>query len=131
MINVLRKIKQKFFPKKLPAYVKLGNNAYVNPYSQIGCSTEVGEWTTIASPIIIKGGKEVQIGKYCAFGWGVRLQTSTHDMNFANMNNKFQKYLGFKSVIKEVEKGISIGNNVWIADDVIILPGVTVGDGAV
>ena len=131
MSKILSKIKNKFFPKKLPHYVKVSNNAYINPYSQIGCEMEIREWTTISAPIIAKGGKKITIGKYCAFGWNVKLQTSTHDMSFANINNKFQKYLGFKSIMKTIDKGITIGNAVWIADNVIILPGVTIGDGAV
>ena len=63
MIRILSKIKNKFFPKKLPSFVKISKNAYVNPYSQIGCEMEVGEWTTISAPIIVKGGKKITIGK--------------------------------------------------------------------
>lgn len=44
MLNLLKKIKNKFFPKRPPSYVKLGKNTYVNPTSQIGCPNEIGEW---------------------------------------------------------------------------------------
>ncbi|MCO4783744.1 MAG: CatB-related O-acetyltransferase [Candidatus Cloacimonetes bacterium] len=52
-------------------------------------------------------------------------------MNFVNVNNAFQQFMKFQSVMKQVDHGITIGNSVWIADKAFILPGVKIGDGAV
>lgn len=132
MINsIVRFIKAKVFKISPLKNVFLAQNAFVNFDSQIGGSLSLGEWSIIRSPIVIKGGKEVVFGKYCAVGWGVKLQTSSHDMNFVNVNNAFQQFMKFQSVMKQVDHGITIGNSVWIADKAFILPGVKIGDGAV
>ncbi len=59
----------------------------------------------------------ISIGKNCCIGEDVRLLTGSHDITSPHFNL--------------VTKPIMIHDNVWIATGAIILPGVTIGEGAV
>ena len=87
----------------------------------------------------LKGPKEsFIIGKYCALGEHVRVISINHDYNFPAIQGAFYSRFrrGPPAVIrnppsKERTKGpIKIGNDVWVGDNVVILSGVTIGDGA-
>jgi|SRR5690554_5738294 len=93
--------------------------------------TEIGFGTNINGAILIKGTAKASLGKYCAIGHGVTFITSNHSYTDVNLNLALSQRIGFHSKLDEGKKGISIGNNVWIGDGVIILPGVSVGNGAV
>ena len=59
----------------------------------------------------------ITIGKNCCIGEDVRLLTGSHDITSPHFDL--------------VTKPIMIHDNVWIATGAIILPGVTIGEGAV
>ncbi len=86
----------------------------------------------------IKGDEFVQIGAYCAIGENVKIITSNHDYNYPAIQGWFYnthfdiRHPGEVKTPpnKERTKGhVTIGNDVWIGDNVIILSGVTIGDG--
>lgn len=87
-------------------------------------------YTSINGPFNARG--HVRIGKYCAFGQYVSL-ISGGDHGIATpcqqiwLHNRF----GFRPPIASKERPIEIGHNVWIGDKANILPGVSVGHGAV
>ena len=98
--------------------------------SKINAPVSVGDGTTINGSIIIKGGKRCIIRKYCALGDGIRIITSDHQINMANLNISLQKIITGKT--NHTSKGaVQIGNNVWIGDNAVILSGVTIGNGSV
>lgn len=87
----------------------------------------------------IKGKIKVSIGSYCAFGEDVLLITENHDTQFlATQGFLYRYHFNSKhagelrnSSSKERSKGaIIIKNDVWIGDRVIVLSGVTIGNGA-
>lgn len=82
--------------------VSLGNRVYFN----INCT-------------ILDGGL-VTLGDDCLIGPNVQLITINHDLNPTKRLDK-----------TNYASDINIGNNVWIGAGAIVLPGVTVGDGAV
>jgi virginiamycin A acetyltransferase len=84
----------------------------------------------VIGPIVIKGKAPCTIGNYCAIGDGVRIITSNHTMNTANMQLTLQRQIGGTHDLIE-KRPVVIGSSVWIGDAAIVLPGVTVGDGAV
>lgn len=59
----------------------------------------------------------ITIGKNCCIGEDVRLLTGTHSVSSPHLDL--------------VTKPITIHDNVWIATAAIVLPGVTIGEGAV
>lgn len=99
--------------------------------SQIGFYTYVGPKTTINNTII---------GNYCSISSNVRMGLGNHPTTFFSTspifygeNNIFNNnnYIHLEYNEKEEFKKISIGNDVWIGAEVIILDGVKIGNGAV
>ncbi len=91
-----------------------------------------------------------RIGRYCSFGEQVQIGRHPHPMHWVSTSPFF--YLPYNDVINQsVPEGIeldgrfdfkregppvtakltTIGNDVWIGHGAFILPGVTIGDGAV
>ena len=70
--------------------------------------TQIGEYTQI------KAGAKIKIGKYCQIASFVIIATGNHIID-GNL------YYG-----NVVDKEIVIGNNVWVASNSIILPGVKI-----
>lgn len=93
-----------------------------------GCDFEVhrkghlsiGEKTYFNRYCLISAHQSVKIGAHCMFGPGVKI--------FDN-NHRFSKKEGVSSTLSTDE--IVIGNNCWIASDVIILKGCRIGDNCV
>lgn len=74
----------------------------------------------------------LEIGSYCAIGEDVKVILSNHNASKVCMQYTFYK----KNFNINVSKNGNliktvIGNDVWIGDNVIILPGVHIGTGAV
>jgi chloramphenicol O-acetyltransferase type B len=79
-------------------------------------NADIGSFTSIANCVVIGGGR--------------------HPMEWAAMSPVF--YEGRDSVnakfsehVREQPRRVSIGHDVWLGRSVIVLPGVTIGDGAV
>lgn len=82
----------------------------------------------------IRGAAKVSIGSFCALGRDIKIITKNHNYNFASMQYGFyKKYFNKLPYSSDVNNGvtISIGNDVWIGDNAIILPNVTIGNGAI
>lgn len=75
------------------------------------------------------------IGKFCQIATGVRfiMNGGNHDMSgFTTYPFKVFGHSWEKALMKPVHKGdILIGNDVWIGYQATIMPGVTIGDGAI
>lgn len=100
--------------------------------SYIGPNTTIGEHTNITGPIFIDSREDIRcsIGKYCLISHNVRIRLANHSTSMLNMQSAFQLEYGLKR--SHADKGdVVIGNNVWIGDNSIILPGVHIGNGAV
>jgi virginiamycin A acetyltransferase len=110
--------------------VDLGEMCKIAVGSKVSGRTKFGRGTVVVGPSVFKGREPIHIGRYCAIGDGVRMISSNHRTDVANMQYRLQRRLGFRE--SEDSAGpIRIGNNVWIGDAAIILDGVAVGDGAV
>ena len=74
------------------------------------------------------------IGKYCSFAHEIKVMLDCdHNVDWVTtypFPRIFEKFQGIKGAVRAEGKTI-IGNDVWIADGAIILPGVVVSDGAV
>ncbi|MFC1891024.1 CatB-related O-acetyltransferase [Thermodesulfobacteriota bacterium] len=103
---------------------------YIAPNSRIQCPFTIGDYSRINGPIYARGVGQCEIGRYCAFGEDIRIITSGHEMDLANIQLNSQRRHGFRTPV-ESRGGVKIGNNVWIGDLAIILYGTNIGDGAV
>ena len=81
----------------------IGDNTYIGPYSKIGA----------AGPVII--------GSYCQFGAGISIVAENHQFSSS------------EAIINQsvTRKGVVIGDDCWIGNNVIILDGVDIGSGCV
>lgn len=87
-----------------------------------GCIVTIGDRTTFGGIRIINAGElnNITIGTDCLFSDHIELWASDTHPIF----NEHGELINF-------EKPISIGNNVWVGSRVIILKGVSIGDGSV
>lgn len=98
--------------------------------SKIVNGTTIGDGSRINGEIIIKGRGSCTIGKYVAFGENIRIITSNHKTDEVILQYALFNQLGFKSLV-DPKINVFIGHNVWIGDQAIILPGVSIGNGAI
>ena len=87
-------------------------------YSECGKNIRVGKNVFINARCKFQDQGGIRIGDNCLIGHNVTLATLNHDFN---PNNRAAIY----------PKPVRIGNNVWIGSDSTILPGITIGDGAI
>lgn len=86
----------------------------------------------------VKGNIHATVGSFCSIGKKVLLYTVNHDTNYATTQGfLYRNFFGVTHpgtkfpISSERSKGpIHIGNDVWIGDDVKIMSGVNIGDGA-
>lgn len=81
----------------------------------------IGDYSGIGVNCQIQG--KVTIGSNVMIGQDVLIYTSNHSFDRTDIPMREQKY--------QEERPVVIGNDVWIGARVIILPGVSIGDGVV
>jgi virginiamycin A acetyltransferase len=102
------------------------HTAALNPETPI----RIGRGTVVHGGCVLKGTSPIAIGRYCAIAEGAHVVSSNHSLRYANMNVALQTRLGGDDV-RESKGPVRIGHGVWIADNAIVLSGVTIGNGAV
>jgi maltose O-acetyltransferase len=94
-----------------------------------GCHTFIGEnFFANFNTTILDDGK-IEIGDNVMFGPNVSLMATSHPL-IANERIEMKYEDGHVSMA-EYAKGIIIGNNVWIACNVVVCDGVTIGNNVV
>ncbi|NDV96040.1 sugar O-acetyltransferase [Dysgonomonas sp. 521] len=91
-----------------PFHCDYGYNIHIgkNFYANTGC--------------LLKDKAMIKIGDNVMFGPNVGIYTSGHPFGIRSENNKMPEYI----------LPVTIGNDVWVGGNVIILAGVTIGDNA-
>ena len=100
--------------KKMGENVNIERNAVLSPSLEIGNNSGVGINCEVYGPVVI--GNDVMMGPEVIITSGHK-----HDRTDISMINQ-----GSSDI-----KPVKIGNDVWIGRRTIIMPGVTVGDGAI
>lgn len=98
---------------------KLGEAVRVRPRARLHYPwrIEIGDYSAIGDDAWLYSIAPIKIGEHTTISQKSFLCTATHDYN----NPRF----------KLTHQPISVGNGVWIAADVFVAPGVTIGDNAV
>ncbi|MDQ8140987.1 CatB-related O-acetyltransferase [Chryseobacterium sp. CFS15] len=98
-------------------------------------NSSIADFSYISDRSVIS---ETQIGKFCSIGPNVRTGpgkhpthtfVSTHPSVYSNPSNLLKNFC--RKNHYEYNKQITIGNDVWIGANAIILDGVTIGNGAI
>jgi len=95
--------------------IKIGRHSYI-----------VGELNLSSS-----GWENIEIGSFCSIAHNVTINTDVgHDYNHTS-TFPFKELMGIGNANTTHKGGVKIGNDVWIGTGAIIMPGVTIEDGAV
>ena len=122
MIKDLRnKIIRMFYQKKISKTAEqCGEGLYCGGKSFVTPHTHLGEHVCFNGMSIFGDGK-VTIGSYFHSGMGCQILTSFH--------NYEGKAIPYDTTY--INKDVTIGDCVWLGNNVIILGGVTIGEGAI
>lgn len=120
-----------------PVGLRLGRGSaiYKDTMLDLGSSAqvEVGKYALIHGARIVCDA-HLKIGNYALISWRVVLM-DTYRLPFDRVQRRHileQAARGDRNVCGDVpSRPISIGDNVWIGFDACILPGVTIGEGAI
>lgn len=128
---------------KIAGSVDVGSNCSLTGASIAG-KVIIGDFTTLSGPniAIFSLLNKITIGSFCSIGQGVLFQEYGHPTNrcstFYIRKNLFAKSESGNtgqsgtSNRDAVSKGeISIGNDVWIGAQTVVLGGVSIGDGVI
>ena len=80
---------------------------------------QIGSNTYLSASCLLRAAKKITIGDNCAISWNVTI-----------LDSDFHEYC-VDNILQNNTKEVTIGNNVWIGNNVIILKGVTIGDYAI
>lgn len=109
---------RELFSKLIGKPVDEGFGLFPPFYTDCGKNITIGKNVFINACCKFQDQGGITIGNNCLIGHNVTIATLNHDFNpikRANIN----------------PSPVVIGNNVWIASDSTILPGITIGDGAI
>lgn len=121
MKKILIKLIRKFYKSRVLRKAKGScRNLLVNGYSSLNNDTSIGDFCSINGLEIVGIGK-VEIGDYLHSGTDILFITSNH--NYKGESIPYDK--------THIIKKITIEDFVWIGSKVIILAGVTIGEGAI
>ena len=106
-----------FLLRLFGAKVGKGCNIYSSAKILVPYNLVIGDNVTLADRLLIQNTALVEIKSNSIISQGTYLCAGTHNM--------------YKSTFDTIRKPIIIGENVWIAAECFVGPGVKVGDGAV
>ena len=111
--------------------IKLGSNVYLQGpiYFDYGCFISIGDNSYANFNLTVLDTCPVAIGKNVFIGTGVSIVTPIHPLRYQE-RNLYQKENG-QWTDNEYGKPITIEDNCWIASNVTIIGGVTIGEESV
>lgn len=122
-MSIVRKLRQIFYRRLLRRRIISrvhGDEVRVNGWSRVQAKVDVGRNANF-NGIRTFGHGVIVIGDNFHSAAGLRVLTQSH--NYMGSAIPYDRTV--------VTKNVSIGDNVWIGLDVLILPGVSIGEGAI
>lgn len=122
---LFQKVKQKilglYYVKRISSKAaKCGTHLYVGGKSYVNQNTYIGDHVNF-NGMSISGNGRVEIGDYFHSGTGCQIITSFH--------NYQGKAIPYDETY--IDKAVRIGDCVWLGNNVIVLGGVEIGEGAI
>ena len=116
-INPSNRGKRMEFIKKIFGETKENLLVESNFYCDYGYNISVGENFYMNHNCVILDGAKVEFGDNVFIGPNCGFYTAGHPLNVSDRNKGL-----------EYAKPIKVGNNVWFGGNVVVIPGVTIGD---
>jgi acetyltransferase-like isoleucine patch superfamily enzyme len=109
---------------QLEACAALGRGVNVKGPFRLGdpAVTRIGDDLSINQRFLVKGGGPVEIGSHVHFA---------ADVVFITTNHNFDQPASLPYDATRIDKPIVVGDCVWFGERVTVIPGVTIGEGAV
>ena len=101
-----------------------------NLYVDYGINTYIGENFYANNGLTILDVCPVVIGNNCFFGPNVSIYTPLHPLMYQERNQYYDEIIK-RYTDKEYGASVKIGDNCWLGGNVVVLPGVTIGNGCV
>lgn len=105
--------------------MRVGSNSMISSSARFfhGENVEIGARTNINRRCMLWAGKysKITIGNDCLTGPGVKVIASMYDVKGVDLIRSYPQF----------EKDVIIGNDVWLGANVVVLPGVQIGDGVI
>ena len=95
---------------------------YLNAEGSMG-SILIGDGTRIDQFCVLYGQGGLEIGAFCAIASGVKIYSQSNQYKHNHTQRILEQPVFYKKV--------TIGNDVWIGANSVVLPGVHIGDGAI
>ncbi len=108
--------------------IQFGSNVRIDAYVTIIATgpVSIGSYVHIASYCLLSGGEGISLGDFAGLSHGVRIYSRSDDYSGAGLTNPT-----VPDRFKRVNGGpVTLGKHVIIGSGTIILPGVTIEDGA-
>lgn len=115
-------------------HVKFGRGVTIETGSHV-CAGHIGNYTYINKYCLIDR-NTASIGNFCSIAYGVKIGLGNHPTKWLSTHPfAYDKKYGFVTQNRPFDEQISqkctIGNDVWIGANAIILAGITIGNGAI
>lgn len=116
------------------ANLLIGKGCYIGRYAELGPggTIKIGGNTSIQDRSIVLG--DVQIGRYCLISLNALISSGRHyfDLKPTWLIKDQDKFVAADVDLAEKHsRKVSIGDDCWIGMNAVIMPGVTIGKGAV
>lgn len=122
---------------KDPSRIKIGANSHIRGELFLfghGGRIEIGDYCYLGQNSILWSAQNILVGDRVLISHNVNIfDTQTHPLDPKKRHEHFKQIIssGHPRTLSLEEKPVKIHNDVWIACMAIILPGVTIGEGAV
>jgi acetyltransferase-like isoleucine patch superfamily enzyme len=110
--------------------VQIGPNCQIAETTEVSSGVTFGRGVDVRGHCIIGGDAPIDIGNYTGIATRAQIRASNYDTRYANMAPLLHHRLGLPLPARP-SRPINVGAVCWIGTNVLILPGVTVGHGAV
>lgn len=91
-------------------------------FKGLGKHVKVGDYFQINDNFFVHGSGDLTIGNYFHCGCNITILTTSHNI-FDNEKIPYDE--------KRIDRPVTIGDFVWFGDNVIINPGISIGEGAI
>lgn len=111
---------------RFPKGIELGDNVVIGPLCYFLTSNEksriiIGDNTSLNRGVNIAASATIKIGNDCLIAGGTVIMDGGHECKYGELIR----------LQGSPAKGVTIGDDVWIGQNAIIMPGVTINNGAV